>query len=81
MAADKGPTRADAIAGLVFMIFGALIVIESWQMPRMEQFGSSIWSAPGVVPGMIGIALAIMGCALLLTLALRACSRPFGYRS
>ena len=63
-AADSGPTRADAIAGLIFVILGALIAIESWRMPRMEQFGSSIWSAPGVVPGMIGIALAVMGIAL-----------------
>lgn len=64
MAIDRGPTRADAVAGIVFVILGLLIVVESWRMPRMDQLGSSVWSAPGVVPGMIGIVLAIMGGAL-----------------
>ena len=54
------PTRADAWTGIFFIIFGLLITFESWRMPRMEEFGSSIWSAPGVVPGMIGLSLTTM---------------------
>lgn len=60
------PTRADAWSGIVFVIFGLLIAFESWRMPRMEEFGSSIWSAPGVVPGMIGLSLTMMGAFLFL---------------
>lgn len=60
------PTRADAWTGIFFVIFGLLITFESWRMPRMEEFGSSIWSAPGVVPGMIGLSLTTMGAFLFL---------------
>lgn len=60
------PTRADALMGIVFVFFGLIVTFEAWRMPRMEEFGSSIWSAPGVVPGMIGISLALMGFFLFL---------------
>ena len=60
------PTRADALMGLVFVFFGLIIAFEAWRMPRMEEFGSNIWSAPGVVPGMIGLCLAAMGFFLFL---------------
>lgn len=60
------PTRADALMGLVFVFFGLIVAFEAWRMPRMEEFGSNIWSAPGVVPGMVGICLSLMGLFLFL---------------
>ncbi|MGQ7848756.1 tripartite tricarboxylate transporter TctB family protein [Granulosicoccus sp. 3-233] len=33
-------------------------------MPRMSEFGANIWSAPGIVPGMVGLLIAIMGGVL-----------------
>ncbi|MCR9237814.1 MAG: tripartite tricarboxylate transporter TctB family protein [Alphaproteobacteria bacterium] len=60
------PTRADALMGIVFVFFGLIITFEAWRMPRMEEFGSNIWSAPGVVPGMIGICLTLMGFFLFM---------------
>jgi hypothetical protein len=57
--------RADFVTALVLILLGLGVATESWRMPRFTEFGSSIWSAPGVVPGMIGIALAVMGAALL----------------
>lgn len=60
------PTRADALLGLVFVFFGLVVAFEAWRMPRMEEFGSNIWSAPGIVPGMIGLSLALMGFFLFL---------------
>lgn len=56
--------RADFITSLFLMFLGAGVVAESWRMPRYTEFGTSIWSAPGVVPGMIGASLALMGAAL-----------------
>lgn len=64
--ASDQPTRADALMGIVFVFFGLIVTFESWRMPRMEEFGSNIWSAPGVVPGMVGISLALMGFFLFL---------------
>ena len=56
--------RADFVTSLVLIVFGLGVVAESWRMPRFTEFGSSIWSAPGVVPAMIGAALTVMGAAL-----------------
>lgn len=53
--------RADFVTSLVLVLLGLGVVAESWRMPRFTEFGSSIWSAPGIVPGMIGAALALMG--------------------
>ena len=58
--------RADAVTGVVLVVLGAAVAVESWRMPRMAEFGSSVWSGPGVVPGMIGLALAAMGAVLFL---------------
>lgn len=57
--------RADFITSLVLIVFGLGVVEESWRMPRFTEFGSSIWSAPGIVPGLIGLALSVMGVVLL----------------
>lgn len=56
--------RADFITSLFLMVLGIGVVVESWRMPRFTEFGTSIWSAPGMVPGMIGGCLALMGAAL-----------------
>jgi len=56
--------RADTVTSLVLIVFGLGVVGEAWRMPRFTEFGSSIWSAPGVVPAMIGAVLALMGAAL-----------------
>jgi len=57
--------RADFITALVLIVLGLGVVEESWRMPRFTEFGSSIWSAPGIVPGLIGMCLAVMGAVLL----------------
>lgn len=61
---SRGMARADLVTSLVLIVLGLAVVEEAWRMPRYTEFGSSIWSAPGVVPGMIGLALALMGAAL-----------------
>ena len=57
--------KADFITSLVLMVLGIGVVVESWRMPRFTDQGTSIWSAPGVTPGMVGLVLAILGLALL----------------
>jgi len=57
--------RADFITSLVLIVFGLGVVEESWRMPRFTEYGSSIWSAPGIVPGLIGLALTVMGIVLM----------------
>ena len=57
-------TRADAVTGAVLVVLGLMVAFESWRMPTYTQFGNSIWSAPGVVPGLVGLVLALLGAIL-----------------
>jgi hypothetical protein len=41
-------------------------MIGSWRMDRLERFQASVYSAPGLVPGLLGAALALMGAVLML---------------
>ena len=70
--------RADFITSIVLLVLGLAIVEESWRMPRYTDVNSSIWSAPGMVPGMLGVALAVMATILLLrsVAARRAAAGP-----
>jgi putative tricarboxylic transport membrane protein len=66
--------RADFITALVLMCLGLGTLVLSLQMPRFTDSGASPYSAPGLVPGMIGVAIAVLGGILCLrsTAALRA---------
>lgn len=56
--------RADFITSIALMVFGAAIVFESWRMPRFAEGGRSVWTEPGIVPGMLGIGLFVMAAIL-----------------
>lgn len=58
--------RADFWSALVWMALGVAILVISLQMDRLERFQASIYTAPGLVPGLLGIAIAFMGAILLL---------------
>jgi hypothetical protein len=62
----RGMAKADFYTALVLMVLGIGIVEESWRMPRFTDLGQSVWSSPGITPGMIGAVLAIMGAVLFL---------------
>lgn len=62
---DKPSPRADFWSGLVWIVFGLAIVWGSWTMGRLEHLQASIYTAPGVVPGILGVAIAFMGTVLL----------------
>ena len=62
----RGMAKADFYTALVLMVLGIGIVEESWRMPRFSDLGQSIWSSPGITPGMIGLVLAAMGAVLFL---------------
>lgn len=69
---DKKPSPfADLISGSVWLALAVAIVIGSWTMDRLVHLKVPVYTAPGVVPGLLGLALAIMG-ALLILRSLRA---------
>lgn len=58
--------RADLWSALIWIVLGIAILVISLKMDRLERFQASIYTAPGLVPGLLGIAIAIMGGILLL---------------
>jgi hypothetical protein len=62
---DKPSPRADFWSGLIWVALGLGILWGSWVMGRLEHLQASIYTVPGVVPGLLGIAIAFMGVILL----------------
>lgn len=56
--------RADRVFGLGWTLLGFAIVVESWRMDRLEQQHINPWTAPGLLPGLLGAILAIFGIIL-----------------
>jgi hypothetical protein len=64
----KVSPQADFIAAWVWVAFGLAVMIGAWRMDRLESQGASLYTAPGLVPGILGAVLLLLG----LLLALRA---------
>jgi hypothetical protein len=64
--------RSDLVSALVSIAFGALVVVGSWTMDRLESQGATPHTAPGLWPGMIGLLLALLGGALAIRSVRRA---------
>lgn len=56
--------RADFITGLALIFLSLYVIIESWQMPRLEHLKVHPLSVPGVVPAFIGMVLLLFGTVL-----------------
>ena len=56
---------ADRIGGLIWIVFGSAVVYGSWTMDRLQSLGIPPSTAPGVVPGLLGIGIIIFGFILL----------------
>lgn len=58
--------RPDAAFGAGWMAFGAAVAVASWRMDRLEAQNVNPWSAPGVLPGLLGALMVLFGLALCL---------------
>lgn len=58
--------RSDAAQGVAWALGGGLIVYGSWTMDRLERHGAALYTAPGLVPGLLGLVLVVLGVALAL---------------
>jgi hypothetical protein len=68
--AERPSARADLYGGLFWIGLGSAIAIGSWHMDRLERMGVSFFTAPGLVPGILGLLMILCG-AVLATRALR----------
>jgi hypothetical protein len=58
---EQTPPRTDLISGIAWVVFGGAIVIGSWRMDRLEAMHINPYTAPGLVPGILGAFLALFG--------------------
>jgi hypothetical protein len=58
--------RADLITGVILVVFGLAALAESYGMPRLEERNINPWTVPGMVPGLLGIVIALLGSILAL---------------
>lgn len=58
--------RADLYGGVLWIVLGTAIAIGSWNMDRLEKLGVSYFTAPGLVPGALGLLLIVCGVVLAL---------------
>jgi putative tricarboxylic transport membrane protein len=68
--------RADLITGVVLVAFGLAALAESYGMPRLQERSINPWTIPGLVPGLLGIIIAILGAVLALRSVFAGALRP-----
>lgn len=61
---EKPSARVDLAWSAAWISLGAAIVIGSWTMDRLERYGATYYSAPGLVPGVLGLVILMLGVLL-----------------
>jgi hypothetical protein len=56
--------RADLYGGAFWIVLGSAIALGSWNMDRLERLGVSFYTAPGLVPGILGLLMILCGAVL-----------------
>lgn len=64
--AQPASPRSDFVAALLWIAFGVAVAIGSWRMDRLEDQDINPHTVPGLLPGLLGIALIFFGALLLL---------------
>jgi hypothetical protein len=58
--------RSDLRGGLGWMVLGAAVLVGSITMDRLEQQNINPYTIPGLLPGILGIAMLLLGAILAL---------------
>lgn len=56
--------KKDFITSIVLIVFSISVAVSSYTMPRLEHRGIDPFSAPGIVPGLIGLILLCLALIL-----------------
>ncbi len=63
--------KADFVTSIILSICSISIIVISIRMPRMEEVGADPYSAPGIVPGFLGVLIFILSMILFVRSLLR----------
>jgi hypothetical protein len=61
----KSGAHADVRGGAAWIVFGLAILIGALRMDRFEAMGATLYTAPGLVPGIFGLLLIVLGGVLM----------------
>lgn len=62
---EKPSAFADLLTGIAWLALSVAIMVGAWNMDRLERLAPTFHTAPGLVPGMLGIALTLMSVLLI----------------
>ena len=57
---EKLPPRVDLLTAALFLVAAVAIIYASWLMPTYREQAGQIYTAPGLVPGLYGIVIALL---------------------
>jgi hypothetical protein len=57
--------RDDVVGGLLWMLLGAVILVASWRMDRLEAQDINPYTVPGLVPGLLGLGMMFFAALML----------------
>lgn len=58
------PPRSDLRDAVAWMVFGLVVLIASIRMDRLEQQNINPYTVPGLLPGLLGLAMMLLGGVL-----------------
>jgi len=58
--------KSDTVQGAFWIAAGGAIFYASWTMDRLANLGVKPFSAPGLLPGILGVFIVLLGIAMLL---------------
>jgi len=59
-------SSVNRVYGVGWAVFGAAVLVAAWRMERLESLHINPWSAPGLMPGVLGALMLVFGMALAL---------------
>jgi len=75
---EKPSPRADLVSAAVWMAFGGAIASASWTMDRLEHLGATAYTAPGLVPGVLGLIIFLLAGLLAIRAVRQGALTPEG---
>jgi hypothetical protein len=64
-ASPQARARSDFIGALAWMAFGVAVAVGSWNMDRLEKQDINPYTIPGLVPGLLGVAVVFFSLLML----------------
>lgn len=72
--------RSDRAQGAFWILVGGAIFYASWTMDRLANVGVKPFSAPGLLPGILGVFMIVLGIAMVLRAKPQPGAEPIEWR-